>query len=336
MIKENFKVLKEENILSIANEKLLKNGCDFRNAFEIAKTITAAEMDGCPAHGLFRLPGFISSLKSGKVNGESNPKVVQIAPVVNRIEGDRGFAPLALNVSYKPLIECAKKNGMAAAVIVDIHHFSALWHEVEHLALKGLVGFAFTVAKPVVAPSGAKEPFFGTNPMAFSWPRIKGNPVVFDQASAAMARGEIMIAAQEGSNLPQGVGIDKNGNPSKDPKKVLDGCQLTFGGYKGSSIAMMIELLSAGLIGESFSFERGEKDNNDGGPTRGGELIIAINPNLFGDENNWYEHSELFFTKLMKLEGIRIPGDRRIKNRENSKINGVKVSHSIFEKVNQL
>ena len=72
--------------------------------YEIAKTITAAEMDGCPAQGLFRLPGFISSLKSGKVNGESNPKVVQIAPVVHRIEGDRGFAPLALNVYFLTLI----------------------------------------------------------------------------------------------------------------------------------------------------------------------------------------------------------------------------------------
>ncbi|MFQ3340935.1 MAG: delta1-piperideine-2-carboxylate reductase [Flavobacteriaceae bacterium] len=336
MKKENFIELNEADVFSIVNEKLLKHGCDSKNAFEIAKTIIAAEIDGCSAHGLFRIPGYISSLKSGKVNGESNPKVVQIAPVVFRIEGDRGFAPLALSVSYNPLIECAKKNGLAAAAIVNIHHFSALWHEVEHIALEGLAGLACTVSKPVVAPAGANTSFFGTNPMAFSWPRKNENPMVFDQASAAMARGEIMIAALEGSTLPQGVGIDKSGNPTNDPKKILDGSQLTFGGYKGSSVAMMIELLAAGLIGDNFSFERGEKDNNDGGPTRGGELIIAINPNLFGDENNWHKHCELFFSKLMELEGIRLPGDRRLKNRDNSKINGIKISRTIYEKVKQL
>ena len=157
------------------------------------------------------------------------------------------------------------------------------------------------MSKPVVAPSGAKSSFFGTNPMAFSWPRKNEMPVVFDQASAAMARGEIMIAAREGHKLPQGVGIDRFGKSSNDPGKILDGCQLPFGGYKGSSIAMMIELLSSGLIGEDFSYERGKNDNNDGGPTRGGELLIAINPNLFGDKNNWRDHSESFFNELLKL-----------------------------------
>ena len=99
---------------------------------------------------------------------------------------------------------------------------------------------------------------------------------------------------------------------------------------------MMIELLSSGLIGESFSYERGKNDNNDGGPTRGGELLIAINPNLFGNKNNWQSHSESFFKELLKLEGTRLPGDRRIKNKEISKNKGVKVSKEIIEKIDEL
>jgi len=145
-----------------------------------------------------------------------------------------------------------------------------------------------------------------------------------------------MIAARESHKLPQGVGIDKYGKNTSDPGKILDGCQLPFGGYKGSSIAMMIELLSSGLIGENFSYERGKNDNNDGGPTRGGELLIAINPNLFGNKNNWQSHSESFFKELLKLEGTRLPGDRRIRNKEVSKIKGVKVSKEIIEKINEL
>ena len=336
MKKQKYVLFEKEQIFKLAKEKLIKNGCNNRNASAVANTITDAEINGCPSHGLFRLPGFVASLKSGKANGKSNPKISQIAPVVYRIEGGSGFSSLALNVSFNPLIRSARKNGMAAAAIVDILHFSALWHEVEYLAQKGLIGFAFTVGKPVVSPSGGKAPFFGTNPMAFSWPRKNKNPMVFDQASAAMARGEIMIAARDGHKLPQGVGIDRYGKNTSDPGKILDGCQLPFGGYKGSSIAMMIELLSSGLIGENFSYERGKNDNNDGGPTRGGELLIAINPNLFGNKNNWQSHSESFFKELLKLGGTRLPGDRRIKNKEISKIKGVKVSKEMIEKIYEL
>ncbi len=336
MKKQKYEIFEKQQIFNLAKDKLVKHGCNNRNASAVANTITDAELNGCPAHGLFRLPGFVASLKSGKANGKSNPKISQIAPVVYRIEGESGFSSLALNVTFKPLIRSARKNGMAAAAIVDILHFSALWHEVEYLAKKGLIGFAFTVGKPVVAPSGARAPFFGTNPMAFSWPRKNKNPMVFDQASAAMARGEIMIAARESHKLPQGVGIDRYGKNTSDPGKILDGCQLSFGGYKGSSIAMMIELLSSGLIGENFSYERGKNDNNDGGPTRGGELLIAINPNLFGNKNNWQSHSEKFFKELLKLEGTRLPGDRRIKNKKISKTKGVKVSKEIIEKIYEL
>merc|ERR1712138_88369 len=106
------------------------------------------------------------------------------------------------------------------------------------------------------------------------------NPVVFDMATATMAKGEVMIAARDGHELPNGVGLGPDGKPSNDPKEILKGVLLPFGGYKGSAISLMVELFAAGLTGDNFSYEAGETDNNDGGPPKGGELIIAINPKL--------------------------------------------------------
>ena len=101
-----------------------------------------------------------------------------------------------------------------------------------------------------MAPAGSRQAFFGTNPIAFGWPRGDDRPpLVFDQATAAMARGEVMIAARDGKELPPGVGLGPDGQPSTDPKAVLEGVLLPFGGYKGSAISMMVELLAAGLIG---------------------------------------------------------------------------------------
>ena len=197
--------------------------------------------------------------------------------------------------------------------ITNTFHFAALWPETEFLANRGLVGIACTAAKPMVAPSGGKKAFFGTNPISFAWPRTKKTPVVFDMATSRLAMGDVQIAARDGHQLPEGTGLGPDGNASNDPKEVIKGVLLPFGGYKGSAISLMVELLSAGLTGDNFSYEAGETDNNDGGPPKGGELIIAINPKLVAGKN-WEKHSSDFLKKLEKLSGVRLPGQRRHNN----------------------
>ena len=295
---------------------LVANGCDTANADAITRTVMAAERDGAASHGVFRLPGYKASLNSGKVNGHASPTVERIAPSVLRVQGDAGFVPLSLERSRQPLIDLAREQGVAVCGLVDSYHFSALWAEVEPLAEAGLCAIAMTAYKPVVAPAGSRKALFGTNPVAFGWPRKSGPPVVFDQASSVMARGEVMIAAREGRTVPIGVGLDRAGEPTTDPQAILDGgVMLTFGGYKGSSIAMMVELLASALIGERFSFEAEVADNNDGGPARGGEFLLAIDPARCGDTDGWLDHSESFFETMLGLDGVRLPGDRRHANR---------------------
>jgi len=321
----------------LANRCLLANGCNVDNAEAVAATILAAERDGCPSHGLFRLPGYVASLRSGKVDGNSSPRVERLAAGVVRVDAGGGYAPLALQIGRPALVEAAQVQGLAALALTNVHHFAALWIEVEALAREGLVAFAFTSYTPSVAPAGSGRPFFGTNPMAFAWPRRDASPMVFDQASAAMAKGEVMIAAREGHELPPGVGLDATGVSTTDPNAILDGgTMLPFGGYKGSSIALMVELLAGGLIGQAFSFEAGERDNKDGGPPRGGELLLAMDPEKFGDPSGWASHCELFFDRLEELDGARLPGSRRYRNREVTPHDGVWVPRSLHETIESL
>jgi len=315
---------------------LKTNGCDDENANAVADTVTAAERDGAASHGLFRMPGYVATLKSGKVNGNARPQLAELSPGVLQMNGDGGFAPYAHQQSREAFAQCARKQGVAALAIVNTHHFSALWAEVEPLATDGLCAFAFTAFKPAMAPAGGRKPLFGTNPMAFGWPRVGKPPVVFDQATAAMARGEVMIAARDGHELPSGVGVDGDGNPTTDPDAVLKGALLPFGGHKGSSIAMMIELLVAGLIGEAFSFEAAARDNNDGGPPQGGELMLAMDPGKFGDADGWADHAEALFTEMTSQEGVRLPADRRYTNREKSIRDGVMIPESLHATIKEL
>ena len=320
----------------IAARVLTRYGCNSDNANAVADVITAAERDGCHSHGLMRLAGYVASLKSGKVNGNADPTVEQLAPAVVRVDGDGGFAPLALARGRQALIESARTTGIAALSLVDIHHFAALWTEIEPIAEAGLCALACVSYKPAVIPAGGAKPLYGTNPLAFGWPRKDNPPLIFDQASSVMARGEVMLASREGKELPPGVGVDAEGNPTTDPDKVLEGALLAFGGHKGSSIAMMIELFACALIGESFSFEAADRDNNDGGPPRGGELILAIDPNLFGDAEGWADHAERLFDRIQEQDGARLPSARRYNNRASSATTGITLSEKAHNDIQAL
>ncbi len=325
-----------DEIHKLAKDCLLRNGCDDVNTSAVADVITRAERDGCHSHGLMRVAGYVAALKSGKVDGTATPEVSQLAPAVVRVKGNGCFAPLALNAGRQKLIDSARKTGIAALALTEIHHFAALWAEIEPVAEAGLCALACTSYKPAVIPAGGNKALYGTNPLAFGWPRRNAPPVIFDQASSVMAKGEVMLAAREGHDLPEGVGVDANGLASTDPNEVLKGALLAFGGHKGSSIAMMIELLAGGLIGESFSFEAAKRDNNDGGPARGGELMIAIDPALFGDGEDWLDHSEALFQEILSQPGTRLPSDRRYRNRAIAEQDGVDVATSIYDTIKGL
>ncbi len=266
-------------ILELAKKTLLANGCDEENASILADTIMRAERDGSVSHGLFRLPAYVAGLKSKKINGKARPELENVAPSIIKALGNNAVAPMVLSLGLPAVIDLAKKNGVAVLAIKNSHHMAALWPETEAIAEAGLVGIACTSYKPAVAPAGATKALYGTNPISFAWPRPGKTPVVYDMATASMAMGEVQIAKREGHKVPLGTGLTKEGKETTDPGEIADGgVILPFGGYKGSSIAMMVELLAGALIGENFSFETAAKDNNDGGPPSGGEFIIAISP----------------------------------------------------------
>ena len=303
-----------DEIYSLANNVMLANGCDTANAEALADIICRAERDGSHSHGLFRVPGYVKALRSGKVDGKAKPTIKHLTPAVIQVDGHGCFAPLAQAVGLPALAEATEKIGIAALSLVGVHHFAALWPETEYLADRGFVGIACTAYMPAVAPAGSNEALFGTNPLSFAWPRPGHNPVVYDMATASMAMGDVQIAARDGREVPLGTGLDANGQPTTDPAAIAKGVLLPFGGYKGSAIAMMVELLAAGMTGEQFSFEARDTDNKDGGPPRGGEMIIGMSPAIIAGDG-WQDHVEGFVQKLSNIDGVRMPGARRHKNR---------------------
>ena len=191
-----------DEVFELANKTLLANGCDEETADTLSTLIKNAERDGSLSHGLFRLPAYVSGLKSGKINGKARPVISKLTASVVKADGKNSLAPMVLKYGIPELVKAAKENGVAVLAITNSHHMAAMWPETEAIAEQGLVAFACTSYKPAVAPAGAIKPLFGTNPISFAWPRKNKPPVVYDMATASMAMGEVQVAKREGHKVP--------------------------------------------------------------------------------------------------------------------------------------
>jgi delta1-piperideine-2-carboxylate reductase len=294
----------------------------------LARNCAAAEVDGATSHGIFRMPGYVATLRSGWVDGKATPVIAAEGAAFIAIDAANGFAQPALELARPHLIAKAKSAGVAMAAIRHSHHFGALWADVEPLANEGLVAIAFVNAIARVVPFGGTKPVFGTNPMAFAVPRAGHLPLVFDQASSAMSNGDIRLAAREGRAVPEGSGVDRQGRVTTDPKAIVDGgALLPFGGHKGSSIALMIEILAAAVTGGQFSFEVDRSGHPGAETPRTGELVLAIDPSKSAG-TSFAARIETLLGELADAGQTRLPGDRRYRQRARSRSEGVRLRRS--------
>ncbi len=128
-----------EEIYQLIKSVMLSNGCDEPNAVALADIMTRAERDGSHSHGLFRVPGYVKALRSGKVDGKAKPKVEKITPAIIKVNGHGCFAPIAQSVGLPALVEATKEIGIGALTLTGIHHFAALWPEKNISLIMGLL-----------------------------------------------------------------------------------------------------------------------------------------------------------------------------------------------------
>ncbi|TDF84370.1 Ldh family oxidoreductase [Pseudomonas sp. H9] len=323
---------------ALAHSILLHNGFSADHSRAVSDTIVAGERDGCASHGLYRVLGCVSSLKAGKVVADARPDVIDQAPSIVRVDAAGGFSQLAFQAGLPLLQAKARSTGIAALAINRCVHFSALWVEIEQLADAGLVAMAFTPSHAWVAPAGGHQPVFGTNPIAFGWPRAGKQPFVFDFATSAIARGDIELHRRAGKAIPEGWGVDEHGQPSTDPNVVLDrGAMLTFGGHKGSALAAMVELIAGPLIGDLTSAESLAHAEGSKSSPYHGELLIALDPKRFLGESaeQHLARAETIFTSI-EGQGARLPSQRRYAARARSVVEGVEIPEALYNDLRAL
>jgi (2R)-3-sulfolactate dehydrogenase (NADP+) len=311
---------------------LIRCRTDPDNARSVACALVAAEAEGLEGHGLSRVPIYAAQAKRGKVNGFAKPAIEWCRPAVLGIDANNGFAYPALNVAVKSLPQAARQNGIAAASIRRSHHCGVAGHPVERLAETGLVGLMFANTPAAIAPWGSAKALFGTNPIAFACPLPNRPPIVIDLALSKVARGNVLAAKQRGEAIPEGWALDAGGKPTRDPDAALTGSMLPVGDAKGTALALMVELLAAGLTSANFAMEASSFINAEGPPPGTGQLLIALDPSAVGGATTIKRFSSLA-AAIEAQRGARLPGDRRLEARKKAALEGVMISDTLLAQI---
>jgi len=306
------------------------------NARIVAVSIVAAERDGVRSHGLLRLEGYADTLRSGWVDGDAVPRVTDAAPGLVLTDAANGFAQVALEASNSLLRQKVRATGLAALSIHNSHHFAALWPDIEPFAASGLVALTMVNARSRIVAWGARQKVLGTNPMAFAIPRRDSPPMIWDQASSRRSQGDVLLALRTGNPVDPAVGLDADGRPTTDPTAILDGgALLPFGEHKGSSIALMVEVLAAAFTGGRFGFEDGSACFPGAQSSNAGQFMLLADPARSAGAS-FADRIEALIGRLRAAGSERLPSDARYARREKAQQNGIEISDWAYDRIQQL
>lgn len=315
----------------LASTILVRHNTSDANALHVANALVAAEIDGQKGHGLSRLPSYSAQAASGKVDGNASPLICERSSSAIRVDAANGFAYPAINLAIDELTRLSIDNGISAAAIFRSHHFGQAGHHVEQIAERGLIGLVFGNSPQAIAPWGGNQAIFGTNPIAFAAPRKDNPPLLIDLSLSKVARGKIMVAAENDESIPEGWALDASGNPTTDPKAALAGTMLPMGDAKGAALVLMVEILAAALTGANFGYEASSFFSADGDPPGVGQMLIAINPHLFSGDS-FAVRLEMLLDAILSQPDVRLPGQSRIDRRELAR-EGLKIPEKLHQQL---
>jgi len=321
----------------LAQNALEKAGANAGMAAAAAKHLVRAEEHGLPTHGMSRVPFYCGFLRNGRADGAARPKMVSDRGAVCLIDNCDGLPYESSARAIEDVIQRARRNGIGFAGITNSAHVGVLGIHLLPVAAAGMVGVAFTNSPAAIPAWGGKKALFGTNPVAFAFPRKGTDPLVIDLALTTVVRGKIMLAMQKGEKIPEGWALDRNGKPTTDPKEAIEGGSLfPIGGAKGAMLALAFELICAALTGAAIGTEADSFFSDEGNKPKIGHAFLAIDPGALAGHERYFERVETVVTTMLADEGVRLPGSRRFASEKKARAEGIEIADELLKKIEQL
>jgi uncharacterized oxidoreductase len=232
---------------SLGKTLMERAGCNPAEAALVADALVDASLAGQDAHGAARFPQYLEALERGEIVANRRAELRLDLPALAIFDGGFGFGQSVGRQAVEHGIALARRSGAAVVGLGRSGHLGRLadWARLAADAGQMSLHFVNVPGGIRVAPHGAREPRFGTNPMAAGVPIPGAEPVLLDFSTAAVPFGKVQIAKNRGEALPPGLLLDREGRPTGDPAALFEGGSiLPVGGHRGAGLSLIIELLA--------------------------------------------------------------------------------------------
>jgi len=329
--------MEKNKLKKIIVEIFRKHKLSINHSKICADAIINAELVGAPTHGLSRLKMYCDRINHKLINPKPKIKIKKISQSVAHINADDSIGFVAADIAIKKAIKNGKETGIGLVAVKNSGHYGMSGYYAEQAVKKNMIALVFTNAPPAIAPHGAIKSLFGTNPICFGSPTGSKVPFILDTSVSKINRGKIRVASRTNSKIPEGVALDKFGNPTTDAKKALDGVQLPIAGFRGSGLAWMVDILSGVYTGGNHGGKVKDPFDDFSGPQNIGHLFIVMKANLF--QSNYKKRIKeniKRIKKLPKLKGLKeilYPGENKLRRYKKNYKSEIKIPDNIMEDI---
>jgi hydroxycarboxylate dehydrogenase B len=307
----------------MARRVFLAAGTPRHIADVVAEILVNADLTGYDSHGVMRIPEYVRAIEHGTLDPAAEPAVLRETAQIALLDGRQGFGHYAARAAMQAAVAKAQKGGLGGVSLVRAGHLGRLGEYAEQAARAGCIGLIAAghgaPGQESTVPYGGLRGALGTNPMAAGVPAGAGPPFVLDYATSVMAGGKIVLAGNEGTDLPEAGILDRHGHPSARPADLFDGgFLLPFGRHKGYALSLLVCLLG-GLSG-AFDPARG---------TMGGTFVLAIDVDAFTPVGDYRRAVRALLDGVKAtptapgFHEILTPGDRAQRSRADRLAHGI-------------
>jgi 3-dehydro-L-gulonate 2-dehydrogenase len=321
-------------LLDLLVRVLVKLGFTAERAELCARLFAETTRDGVYSHGLDRFPRFIRGIKKGLIDIHATPELVTAHGPLERWDGKCGVGNLNAYASMERAIALSRKHGMGCVALANTNHWMRGGTYGWQAAEAGVIGICWTNTMPNLPPWGASDPRVGNNPLIIAVPRPEGH-VVLDIAMSQFSYGALASYRARGEQLPVDGGFDAQGRLTRDPGAIEAASRpLPIGYWKGSGLALMLDLVGALLSGGLATYQIVADPELEGRLT---QVFIAFDLSTFQSPERAADIADEIIRHLQfsskGAERVRYPGEQVVKVREENMARGIPVNEAVWKEV---
>jgi ureidoglycolate dehydrogenase (NAD+) len=325
---------------TFASDVLQETGLSEEHADIVADTLIDANLRGIDTHGVVRLDQYIERLEEGGLNVSPEPSLSWSGAGAGVLDGDASPGQIATLRAMKEAIDQAATAGSVFIGVRNSNHFGTASYYTNYAAERGHIGIAMTHAGPNVTPFGGADPYFGTNPVSFSLPNGDDFPITLDMATSVTAKGNIILAEEEGEDIPPEWAIDDNGDPTTDPSEFH--ALRPMAGPKGYGLAFVIDVFCGVLMDTVFGDDVPTMYHDTTSSQELGHFIGAIDVEAFTSLGGFTDRMQQMVNDIKNLrtadgfEEVLVPGEPEARTKAERVEEGIPLGDGVWDTLQSL